>query len=197
MKVFRICVWIWICVSNMCLNNNSCYFHMKMKILADFQICISASGNISDYYKRKLREWFIFISLFKESTAKLYQFTFFPCQGYCDIKLNVILGMAANFHWKKSCGNESWKAVTKKAVINNLLKQYFSKMWINYFNQIFKNKEKINIDHSGRPDDQKFFALMVLFGTWWRPRNNLGITRVSVSLQQGPASTISAIKSTW
>ena len=23
MKVFRICVWIWICVSNMCLNNNS------------------------------------------------------------------------------------------------------------------------------------------------------------------------------
>ena len=101
---------------------------MKMKILADFQICISVSGNISDYYKRKLREWFIFISLFKESTAKLYQFTFFPCQGYSDIKLNVILGMAANFHWKKSCGNESWKAVIKKAVINNFLKQYFPKM---------------------------------------------------------------------
>ena len=27
MKVFRIRVWIWICVSNMCLNNNSSKLH--------------------------------------------------------------------------------------------------------------------------------------------------------------------------
>ena len=57
MKIFRICVWIWICVSNVCLNNKSWKFSIfeKFFIKNNFVIIKSAVRHIDGFIKMFIR----------------------------------------------------------------------------------------------------------------------------------------------